>query len=156
MKTPKEYVIEHPFFAGMRPQHLEILATGATQATFEAGQIIFREDEPAGHFYLIGKGRVCLEAHEPADGTVPIQTIGPGEVLGWSWLFPPFSWHLQARAVEPVEAVVLDGAHLLVTAEKDKAFGYELMKRVAQVVIHRLQSTRKRLAAQQMESALEG
>ena len=108
MRTLKEFVVEHPFFAGMRPQHLEILATGATEAKYVAGEVIFREDEPASQFYLIGKGRVGLEAHEVADGTVPIQTLGPGEVLGWSWLFPPFAWHLQARAVEPVEAVVLD------------------------------------------------
>jgi CRP-like cAMP-binding protein len=156
MRTPKEFVMEHPFFTGMRPQYLDILAASATEVKFAAGQIIFREDEPASQFYLIGKGRVCLEAHEVADGTVPIQTVGPGEVLGWSWLFPPFAWHVQARAIEPVEAVVLDGAHLLVTAEKDKTFGYELMKRVCQVVIHRLQATRKRLAAQQVETALDG
>ena len=79
-----------------------------------------------------------------------------GDVLGWSWLFPPFSWNFQARAIEPTSAIVLSGAHLLVTAEGNHDFGYELMKRVAQVVIHRLQATRKQLLAIQVESALEG
>jgi len=87
---------------------------------------------------------------------VSIQDLGPGDVLGWSWLFPPFVWHLQARALEPTGAVVLDGAHLLIAAERNGNFGYELMKRVAQVLIHRLQATRKQLLRQQIESIMEG
>jgi CRP/FNR family cyclic AMP-dependent transcriptional regulator len=82
--------------------------------------------------------------------------LGPGDVLGWSWLFPPFVWHFQARAVEPTTLLVLNGAGLLVSAERDHDFGYELMKRVAQVVIRRLQATRKQLLEQQVQSALEG
>jgi len=85
-----------------------------------------------------------------------IDTIGMGELLGWSWLFPPFVWHFQARAVEPTEAIALDGAQLLIAAERGHNFGYELMKRVAQVVIHRLQAARGRLLAQQVESVLKG
>jgi CRP/FNR family cyclic AMP-dependent transcriptional regulator len=77
-------------------------------------------------------------------------------MLGWSWLFPPFAWHFRARALEPTNAIVLNGAHLLIAAERKRDFGYELMKRVAQVVIHRLQATRKQLLDQQIESALEG
>lgn len=65
--------------------------------------------------------------------------------MGWSWLFPPFVWHLQARALEPVKTIALSGAHLLTTAEGDREFGYELMKRVAHVVIQRLQVARKQL-----------
>jgi hypothetical protein len=77
-------------------------------------------------------------------------------VLGWSWLFPPFSWHFQARAIEPTTVISLNGAHLLVSAESNHEFGYELMKRVAQVVIRRLQITRKQLIALDIESALKG
>jgi hypothetical protein len=87
---------------------------------------------------------------------VLVQILGPGDVLGWSWLFPPFTWHFRALALEPTNAIVLDGAHLLVTAERNRDFGYELMKRVAQVVIHRLQATRKQLVDRQLESALDG
>jgi CRP/FNR family transcriptional regulator, cyclic AMP receptor protein len=123
---------------------------------FNPGQVLFHEGDPANQFYLIESGRIALEAHEPADGTVLIETVGAGEVLGWSWLFPPFVWHFQARAVEPTKAVVLSGAHLLVAAERNHEFGYELMKRVAQVVIERLQFTRKRLLAEEIESVLKG
>ena len=138
-------IVSHPFFEGMKPEYLDVIAGRATEATFESNQILFREGEPANKFYLIQSGRVALEAHEPGGGTVPVQDVGAGDVLGWSWLFPPFVWHFQARALEPTETIVLDGAHLLVAAERNGNWGYELMKRVAQVLIHRLQATRKQL-----------
>src|SRR5678815_2436816 len=104
----------------------------------------------------IESGKIVLETHEPANGPTLVQTLGAGDALGWSWLFPPFIWHFQARAIEPARVFILSGAHLLVTAERNHDFGYELMKRVAQVVIRRLQATRKQLLALQVESALEG
>jgi CRP-like cAMP-binding protein len=151
-----EAITNHPFFRGMRPEHLAVLAEGAKAVQFKPGDVLFREGEPASQFYLIERGRIALEAHEPADGTTLVQTLGAGDVLGWSWLFPPFAWHLQARAIEPASTIALNGAHLLVTAERDHEFGCELMKRVAQVVIRRLQATRRQLLALQIEPALEG
>ena len=156
MKTLNEAITNHPFFHGMKPEHLAVLSDGAKAVQFKAGDVLFREGEPANQFYLIGSGKIALEAHEPADGNTLVQTLGAGDVLGWSWLFPPFVWHFQARAVEPTDAIVLSGARLLVAAERDHGFGYELMKRVVKVVIHRLQATRKQLLALQVESALEG
>jgi CRP-like cAMP-binding protein len=140
----------------MRPEHLAMLAEGAKVGQFKTGEMLFREGEPASKFYLIESGKILLEAHEPAGGTTLVQTLAAGDVLGWSWLFPPFVWHFQARAVAPSSVIILDGAHLLVSAEHDHDFGYELMKRVAQVVIRRLQATRKQLLASQIESALNG
>jgi CRP-like cAMP-binding protein len=124
---------------------MQIIAECATEVSFKPDQMIFREGEPANRFFLIEAGRVALEAHQLADGTVPIQEIGAGDVLGWSWLYPPFVWHFRARAIEPTRAIVLDGAHLLCAAERNNEFGYELIKRVSQIVIHRLQATRKQL-----------
>jgi CRP-like cAMP-binding protein len=156
MKTLNEAIMKHAFFHGMKPEHLAVLTEGAKPASFKAGDVLFREGEPADRFYLIQSGKIALETHEPANGTMLVQTLGPGDVLGWSWLFPPFFWHFQARAIEPVNVIVLSGAHLLVTAERQHDFGYELMKRVALVVIRRLQTTRKQLLALQVESALDG
>ena len=152
MKTLRETITEHPFCLGMKPEHLEVLVGCASEAKLKADQILFREGEPANQFYLIESGRIAIEAHQPANGSVLVQTLVAGDVLGWSWLFPPFSWHLQARALEPTPTIVLNGAYLLVTAEQNREFGYELMKRVAQVVINRLQATRKQLLEQQIES----
>jgi CRP-like cAMP-binding protein len=150
MNNSLESIINaHPFFAGMETEHLKTIAACASDATFEPQQFLFREGEPANQFYLIQSGRIALEVHELANGTVLVTNVGPGEVLGWSWLFPPFSWHFQARATERTKAIILNGAHLLVVAESDPAFGYELMKRVAQVVIERLQATRRQLLARE-------
>jgi CRP/FNR family transcriptional regulator, cyclic AMP receptor protein len=156
MKTLDEAITQHAFFRGMKPEHLAVLATGARAADFKAGEVLFREGQPANQFFLIESGKIALEMHEPAGRTLLVQTVAAGEVLGWSWLFPPFSWHLQARVLEPTNVIVLSGAHLLITAESNHDFGYELMKRVAQVVISRLQATRKQLLGLQAESAMEG
>lgn len=156
MKTLNEAITKHAFFHGMKPEHLALLTEGANATTFKAGDVLFREGEPANQFFLIESGKMALETHDPANGTMLVQTLGAGDVLGWSWLFPPFIWHFQARVIEPTNAIVLSGAHLLVTAERNHDFGYELMKRVAQVVIRRLQATRKQLLALQVESALDG
>lgn len=156
MKPLDEAIANHAFFRGMKPEHLAVLAEGAKAIQFKAGDALIREAQPANQFYLIQSGRIALEAHEPAKGTVPVQTLRAGDVLGWSWLFPPFVWHFQARALETTTAIALSGAHLLVSAEKDPGFGYELMKRVARVVISRLQATRQQLLEHQIESALDG
>lgn len=156
MKALNETITKHAFFHGMKPEQLAVLAEGAKATAFKAGDVLFREGEPANQFFLIQSGKIALETHESADGTMPVQTLGAGDVLGWSWLFPPFVWHFQARAIEPVNVIILSGAHLLATAERHHDFGYELMKRVAQVVIRRLQATRKQLLVLQVESALDG
>ena len=135
----------HPFLQTMKPEHVDTLARSATVVEFQPDHVLFHEREPANRFYVIQSGRIALEAHKPSDGTVLVETLGAGDVLGWSWLFPPFSWHFQARVLEPTIAIALDGAELMIAAENNHDFGYELMKRVAQVVIHRLQATRDRL-----------
>lgn len=147
MNTPGARLAEHPFCCTMQREHLERMAGCATEARFKPGEIIFKQNDPANRFYLIEYGKVALENHVPGDGETLVQTLGGGDALGWSWLFPPFVWHFQARVLEPTQAIVLDGAHLLVTCERDKEFGYELLRRVAQVVIRRLQATRAQLVA---------
>ena len=156
MKNLNEAITKHTFFHEMKPDHLAVLTEGAKAIEFKAGDVLFREGEPANQFYLIESGKMALETHDSANGMTLVQTLGAGDVLGWSWLFPPFIWHFQARAIEPANVIVLSGAHLLVTAERNHDFGYELMKRVAQVVIRRLQTTRKQLLALQVESAMDG
>jgi CRP-like cAMP-binding protein len=156
MKTLDEAITKHAFFHGMKPAHLALLTVGAKATTLKAGDVLFLEGEPANQFYLIESGKIAVEAHEPVNGTMQVQTLGTGDVLGWSWLFPPFVWHFQARVIEPANVIVLSGAHLLITAERNHDFGYELMKRMAHVVIRRLQAARKQLLALQVESALDG
>lgn len=143
MKTTTSRIADHPFLSSFSHEHLNRILEKAQEVQFEPGEIIFKENDPANRFYLLEYGKVALETHLPRDGMVTVQTLEGGDVLGWSWLFPPFVWHFQARAIEPTNAIALDGAHLLVLCENDHELGYELMKRMTQVVIQRLQATRR-------------
>jgi len=131
----------HPFLNGLCAAHLRILAEAATQTHFAAGSHIFREGELANRFYLIESGKVALQTHSGGH-PVAIQTLGAGDVLGWSWLFPPYFWHYDAFVQENTSVVRFDAIRLREECEADKALGYEVMKRVAEVLIHRLQATR--------------
>jgi CRP-like cAMP-binding protein len=136
---------EHPFSQGLSPHQIRLLADCAMAVTFKPGELVFRAGDPANRFYLIHRGTVALEAAVPGRGLTVIQEVGPGEVLGWSWLFPPFYWHFDARAVEPVEAVFFYGTPLRDECEVDHDLGYALLKRMSEVVINRLQAARKKL-----------
>ena len=138
-----EKILNHPFFIGMNSVHAATIAKGAEPMTFETGDIVFREGEPANRFYLIESGRVLLESGTNGKKKVPVQQLRGGDVLGWSWLFPPFSWHFQARALEPTRVLACNGGQLLVACEENHEFGYELMRRIAHLVIQRLQATRR-------------
>jgi CRP-like cAMP-binding protein len=145
-------VLDHPFFSGMGLEQKAGIAASVEpdavrEAVFRANEIVFREGEPADRFYLIESGSIMLEAHEPADGTFPIQKLEAGDELGFSWLFPPFAWCLQARCLETSRVLVLNAAHLLIAAEQNKVFGYELMKKVGQLAINRLQAIQKQFIA---------
>ena len=129
----------------MSPHQLRLVSDCAMPAQFDAGELIFREGDPANRFYLILKGRVALESYIKDKGTTEIQGIGAGDVLGWSWLFPPYFWHFNARALYPTEAVFIHGTPLRDECESDHELGYELMKRMAEVMVTRLQATRRQL-----------
>jgi len=133
-------IAQHPFAKPLGEAALKAIGQGAREEVFPAGQVILRTGEPANSIYLIEEGKVAVESHEPGLPERVVQTIGAGTTLGWSWLFAPFTWHLHARAVERTRAVRLDGGHILAQCEADPKVGYELMKRVAQVVIERLHS----------------
>jgi CRP-like cAMP-binding protein len=146
METLKPAILEHSFLRSLPPAYLEILIDCASNREFEPGEIIFREGEIADRFYLIRRGKVALESIIPPRGLLSVQELGSDEVLGWSWLFPPYVWHFQARAVEMTQAISFNGAHLLIACERNHEFGYDLMKRLTQILIRRLQATRKQLA----------
>jgi len=145
VKAIESVIAEHPFLRDFTPAHLRLLADSAMRMRYEAGELIFREGEPANRFYLIEQGRVSLESPRRDQAPVAVQVIGPGDVLGWSWPFPPYYWHFDARALEPTTAIFFYGTRLREQCEQDHDFGFEMMKRMTQVVIRRLQATRKQL-----------
>jgi CRP/FNR family transcriptional regulator, cyclic AMP receptor protein len=145
MQSLKPSISEHPFLRSLSSAYLQILTDCAEERAFAAGEVIFREGDIADRFYLIEQGKVALESHVSPEGGLAVQDLGPHDVLGWSWLFPPYVWHFQARAVEATRTISFNGAHLLVACEKNHEFGYDLMKRLAQVLIRRLQAAQKQL-----------
>jgi CRP/FNR family transcriptional regulator, cyclic AMP receptor protein len=141
----EEVIKKHPFLEGMSPHQIRVLADCAMQTHFAANQLVLREGDPANRFYLIQKGRVALEAHLEGHNLVTIQILEAGDVLGWSWLFPPYFWHFNARALEPTEAVFFYGTALREESDADHELGHDLMKRTCEVLLQRLESTRRRL-----------
>jgi CRP/FNR family cyclic AMP-dependent transcriptional regulator len=137
-------VAAHPFLVGINPHHIRLLADCAMRSKFTAGQIIFRKGETANRFYLIEDGRVALES-TAGDAVVKIDEVGPGDLLGWSWIFSPYVWHFDARAIEPTTAIFLYGTILRQYCESDASLGYELFKRMSEVMMRRLQAARSKL-----------
>src|SRR6266568_2980402 len=135
----------HPFLHGMDRDHLATLAGTASDVTFPAGHRLIEDGGGATRFWLIQSGCVALDLHVPGQGRVRIDTVGMGELLGWSWLFPPYRWAFGAVAAGPVEAFECDGRKVRACGESDPALGYELTRRLARVVAKRLQATRVRL-----------
>jgi CRP/FNR family cyclic AMP-dependent transcriptional regulator len=116
------------------------------ETQFAPGEPIFREREFANRFYFLLEGEVALESQAKGEPGA-IESIGAGDVLGWSWLFPPYDWHFSARAVKPTRLIFLYGTWLREHCEQNRDLGYELLKRMAGVMIRRLQATRQRLGA---------
>lgn len=144
-QTLEPILAEHPFFQGLLPEELQLLTGCASNIVFRAGETICREGDPANQFFVLRQGKVALEVHTPERGSVVLQTIGAGEILGWSWLIPPYQWRFNARAVELTRAIALDGQCLRNKCEANPRLGYELLKRVAQVFAERLLATRLQL-----------
>ena len=151
-KTKPEEIVrrirEHPFFAGFPEQFLPTLASCAMPVEFHKGQSIFSVGDLANRFYLIEAGKIELQAEGLEGQMITLQTLSAGNVLGWSWLFPPHYWRFSATAIEPVQAIFLYGTRLREFGEADPKFGYPLMKRVAQILVDRLHDTRHRLLSQ--------
>lgn len=135
----------HPFLAGMNRTHLALLADCAIAAHFEKGQTILRKGEFAKGFYLIESGEAVLESGEESGQPVVVDTIGPGDSLGWSWMFPPYVWRFTACAVEHIDAIFFYGTTLREYCEKDHSLGYELLKRTNRAMLRGLQATRDRM-----------
>jgi CRP-like cAMP-binding protein len=121
------------------------LVSCAANVRFGAGEYMLREGEEANQFYLIRQGQVAIEISPPQKRAIVVDTIGEGEILGWSWLLPPYHWKFHARATEAVRAIALDGKCLRTKCEQNHDLGYELLKRFSQIMSRRLDATRLQL-----------
>jgi CRP/FNR family transcriptional regulator, cyclic AMP receptor protein len=145
METLERIIGEHPFFGGMEQRHIELITGCAKNVRFEKDQGILREGDEANEFYFIREGLVAVELIVPSKGFTTVQTVGEGDVLGWSWLVPPYRWRFDARACQPTRALAFDGKCLRTKCEEDHDLGYELLKRFTHIVTERLDATRLQL-----------
>ena len=142
IETLESVLREHPFFRDLAPEHLRIIVGCASNVHFGRGATVFKEGQEANHFYLIRRGKIAIEVFVPGRGTLTLQTVAAGDVLGWSWLFPPYRWYFDARAVEETFAFSLDGKCLRGKCEDNHDLGYDLMKRFSLIIAERLQASR--------------
>ena len=145
IETLEPLLKKHRFLKDLDEQYIHRLVSCAKNVRFNEGDYLAREGQEATVFYLIREGRVGVEIHSPEKGTIRIQTLDEGDVLGWSWLIEPYRWHFDIRAIEPVRAFEFDGKCLRGKCEEDHDLGYEMMKRFAQLIEDRLQVTRFQL-----------
>jgi len=145
METLERILAEHSFFAGLESYYANLLVGCAANVRFNAGTYILKEGEEANEFYVIRTGKVALEIFAPQRKPIMVETLGEGDILGWSWLLPPYHWKFHARAVEETRALALDGKCLREKCEQNHDLGYELLKRFTQIIDRRLEATRFQL-----------
>lgn len=145
MKDIEQLLRAHPFFRGMADGDVRFISACGENRVYRGGDTIARENSPADHFFVIREGRVAVETFVPNHGALCLQTLHDGDIFGWSWLFPPYLWTFDARALDTVHAICLDGKCLREKCEEDPRLGFELMKRFAKIMTDRLQAARIQL-----------
>jgi CRP-like cAMP-binding protein len=145
MPTLEPLLERHRFFAGLSRSDLEFVASCAMNVRFDDGAYLAGEGDPADQFFIIRDGKVALELAAPGRGHVTIETVGESGIVGFSWLFGPHQWLFDARAIGVVRAIAMDGACLRGKCEQDPRLGYDLMQRLANVAVERLQAARLQL-----------
>ncbi len=145
MTDMAQLLSEMSFFEGLSEAHLDAIADCASGVELDAGTTLFEEGNSADGCFIVIEGAVAIELTIPGRGHHVIQTVHDGEVIGWSWLFPPYRWAFGAQVLEPTRAIRFDAASLRQKQETDSTLGYELMSRFANVLVSRLEATRLQL-----------
>ena len=142
MTTLEPIIKQHPFFQGFEKKFFETIVGCASNVRFHTDDFLLRNGEDANYFYLIREGEVVVETHMPGKGSHIIQTVGPGEILGWSWLISPYRYRFDGRALKNTLAIAFDAQCLRKKCEADNHLGYEILKRLMTVVVKRLEASR--------------
>ncbi len=145
MKKINEIIQDHPFFKGFTTEELNFISGCGQNKVFKKDEVLAREGEPADEFFLIREGKIGVCISTPHQGIKAIQTLGEGEIFGWSWIFPPYKWVFDGIALETTHVVALNGKCLREKLEQTPVLGYKLMKRFSQNMISRLNAARLQL-----------
>jgi len=144
-QTIEDYLSNHAFFSGMDNSFVKFLSDSVTELQIPKGSVLFQYGKPADKFYLLRKGQVSVHVPALMGPTLDIQTLGEDQILGWSWLIPPYRWNFQARALEDSDLLEFDGSAILTRCEEDPKFGYDVFKRFAELMSKRLDAARQKM-----------
>jgi CRP/FNR family cyclic AMP-dependent transcriptional regulator len=145
METLERIIAQHPFLKDLESEYIKLIVGCASNVRFNPDKFLFREGEEANQFYMIRQGKVALQISAGHRGVITVQTVREGDILGWSWLIPPYRWRFDARALELTRAIALDGKCLRTKSEEDHNLGFELLKRFSKIIADRLEATRLQL-----------
>jgi CRP-like cAMP-binding protein len=145
VQTVEDLLAEAPALQGLAEGHRELIAGCTRNRVYGPGEELMREGGPADEFFVVRSGTVAIETPVPGRGTVTIETLHDGDIVGWSWLVPPYRAAFGARSLGTTHVLAVDGACLRAKCDGDPALGYDLLKLVASVFTERLKETRLRL-----------
>jgi len=145
MEDLSKILRSHPFMSDMLEQHIKQIVECASNVVFRENEYVFREGEEAKRFYLIRTGKIALDINGREKGKIRVLTLGPGQILGWSWIVLPYRWHFDAQVIEDVRAIAMDGECLRKKFKEDAKLGYEMLSRFTQILEQRLNVTRIQL-----------
>ena len=141
----ESYLAQHRFFKDFDPAYLKVLAEHASEKEFKRGDFISAQDDVASSFFLILEGEIEVQIPSIYGPPIVVQTLAKDDILGWSWLIPPYKWHFESKASENTRLLEFDGVELRAQCEKDPRMGYELMKHFAGLMADRVQAARMRV-----------
>ncbi|MDH3636303.1 MAG: cyclic nucleotide-binding domain-containing protein [Gammaproteobacteria bacterium] len=144
----EDYLSDHAFFSGMDDSYVKFLSDSATELQMKMGDVLFQYGKPADKFYLLREGQMSIQVPALMGPALDIQTLGNDQILGWSWLIPPYRWSFMARALEDSDLIEFDGSAILARCQEDPKFGYELFKRFAALMSERLDAARQKMMDQ--------
>jgi CRP-like cAMP-binding protein len=139
------YLQSHTIFSGLESEHLGVLADHAQERSAVAGELLFKQDEAAEHFYILLDGTIEVEVPAIMGPALIVQSLGADDILGWSWLIPPYKWAFEAKVRNDSRVLVFDGKALLQHCEEHNDFGYALMKRFTALMSERLHAARLKM-----------
>lgn len=144
----RKIISKNRFFAGIKDDYLDFLVKNARFASADSGECLFRQGQPARHFYLMLSGEVSVGVPAIQGPVLQLQELEGGQMIGWSWLIDPYRWDFQASVISAAEFVEFNGEAILAHCEDDNAFGYDLFKRFTGLMSERLTSARRKMMDQ--------
>ncbi len=143
MESLEPILKQHTFFKDLPQKYFDFILGCTSHVVFKAGEVILKEGDSADKFYLVRSGNVAIYIEKPQE--ITIQTIRDGDILGWSWLIPPYRYRFSAKALENSRLLALDGKCLREKCEQNSDLGYAVLKRLVGVLTERLEATRLQL-----------